>query len=48
VIKSADGLVTATLEFISINGQIKSDGQPNAVEDLDVESYDIRILLDIE
>ena len=48
VIKSADGLVTATLEFISINGQIKKDGQPNAVEDLDVQSYDIRILLDLQ
>ena len=48
VLKSTDGSVTATLEFISINGQVKSDGQPSTVDELDVQSYDIRILLDLE
>ncbi len=48
VLQSIDGSVTATLEFISINGQIASDDEPNKVEDLDVESYDVRILLTIK
>ena len=48
VVVSADGTVTATLEFISINGQLKVDGKPSAVTDLDVQGYDVRILLDLK
>ncbi len=48
VIESPDGLVTATLEFLSINGRINGAGEPTKVEDLDVDSYDVRILLNLK
>ena len=48
VVTSPDGKMKATLDFISIDGRITSEEPAKVPSDLSVQSFEVRILLDVE
>jgi len=48
VVFSADGTMKATLDFVSIDGRITSEGVATVPTDLLIQSFEVRILLDVE
>lgn len=47
VMTSADGSITLTLDFLSIEGKVVSGGDASNPADLEIEYFDVRILIDL-
>ena len=47
VMTSADGSITLTLDFLSIEGKVVSGGDASNPADLEIEYFDVRILIEL-